>query len=403
MQSENNQLLRNHSRPALALYPLAHLAVEVYNSTLSIMWPLFAVRFGLTYGTIGLLTTIFRGSMTLPQLGFAALADRHGSRLLGVWGLLWMAAGMSLVGLAPSVGALALILALAPLGSAAFHPAGTAHMSQALPRRRGLAVALFMLGGSLGMSLGPVLGAWLFERRGLGASPWFMPLGLGVALLMLALVPPDSSSVKRQASADGPRDPIPRTVFLVMGASISVSWIESGLSSYLPLLITGRGLPLSTASQVLFAFSAAAAAGIFVGGALSDRMPRWQVIMVALIFTAPLHAGTLLVAGRGPLLVPAGLGFVSALSHPAFVALAQELMPSRTSLAAALTMGISWVLGSLGVAVTGALADHVGMQSALLLNSALPLAGLACMFAVHRLSGRAAPLPGARRAGKPAL
>jgi MFS family permease len=109
MDSENKSIHTSGSRLslALALYPLAHLAVEVYNSILSIMWPLLTARFGLTYSAVGLLTMLFRGPMTLPQLAFAPLSDRHGSRRPAVCGLVWMAVGMSLVGLAPNVGVLA--------------------------------------------------------------------------------------------------------------------------------------------------------------------------------------------------------------------------------------------------------------------------------------------------------
>lgn len=376
--------------PALILYPLAHLAVEVYNSMVSIMWPLFMARFHLTYGAIGLLTMVFRGSMTLPQLGFAAIADRQGSRVLGIAGLVVMAAGMSLVGLAPSVAVLAMILALAPLGSAAFHPAGTAHMSRALARRRGTAVALFMVGGTLGSSLGPVLGAWLYTRWGLGASPWLMPLGLGIAGLMLLFVAPDGKAAAQRPLAAASRSPIPWPFFLLMAACVGQSWLESSLASYLPLLYTARGLPLGTASQVLFAFSAMGAAGVLVGGALSDRVPRWRVVVLAQALSAPLFAGTLLLGGHWALLAPAGLGFVSALSHPVTVAMGQEMLPDRTSLASALTMGISWVIGSVGVTFTGFLADRIGMQTALLAVTAVPVVGMACMLALQGLLRRPA-------------
>ncbi len=375
----------SHVGPALVLYPLGHLAVEIYNSMLSILWPVLAQRFALAYGAIGLLNMVFRGSMTLPQLGFAPLVDRHGGRLLAAWGLVWMGVGMSLVGIAPSVAVLALVLALAPLGSAAFHPAATAHMSQAAPRRRGTAVAILMIGGSVGMSLGPILGAWLCEHRGLSATPWLIPLALVVALLMLILIPADGHSAARRALANRATGPIPRAMFLLMVAAVAQAWIETGVSSYLPLVLTGRGVPLTVASQALFAMSAAAAAGVFVGGALSDRVPRWQVIVLAEALTVPFYAGTLLLGGRWVLAATASLGFVSALSHPTTVAMGQELMPDRLSLASALTMGISWVIGSLGAALTGVLADHIGMHSALLLNTGLPLIGMICMFGAWRL------------------
>ncbi len=268
------ELPQGRLNPALVLYPLAHLAIELYNAMLSVMWPLFAARFGLGYGAIGALNLVFRGSMTLPQLGFAALGDRLGSRVIGIAGLVVMAVGMSLAGLAPNVALLAGVLALAPMGSAAFHPAGTSYMSRALSRRRGTAVGLFMVGGTIGLSLGPVLGAWLFSRRGLGASPWFLPLGLGMALVMLWLMPHDDRIAARRVEAGRPGTRIPLTIVLLMVACVCQSWLENSLFSYLPLVYTARGLSLTTASQVLFAFSALEGAGVLAGGALSDRWPR---------------------------------------------------------------------------------------------------------------------------------
>ena len=386
--SDNSLALPTRSGAALILYPLGHLAVEIYNGMLFIMWPVLTARFGLTYSLIGLLTMLFRGGMTLPQLGFASLVDRHGGRLLAVWGLAWMALGMSLVGIVPSVALLVIILTLAPLGSAAFHPAATAHMSRALPRRRGTAVAFLMVGGSIGMSLGPIVGAWLCERPGISASPGLIPIGLAIALLMYWLIPADGQRAGQQVANARPVGPIPAPVFLLMVAVIGQAWIESAIGAYLPLLLTERGVSLGLASRVFFAMSAAACAGLFVGGALSDRMPRWRVIVLAEAFTVPCYIGAVLLRGQGVLVATAGLGFVSALSQPTAVAMGQELMPERLSLASALTMGISWVIGSLGAALTGILADHLGMQTALLANAGLPLLGMGCMLMAWRLGQR---------------
>ncbi|MGQ9681456.1 MAG: MFS transporter [Anaerolineae bacterium] len=380
--------------PALVLFPLGHLAVEIYNTMLSVMWPFLAVRFGLTFGAIGLLGTLFRTTMTLPQLAFAGVADRRGSRGLGISGLAWMAAGMSLVGLAPSVPVLAILLFLAPLGSAAFHPAGTAYMSRLLGRRRGTAIAFFMIGGSLGSALGPLVGAGLYQRWGIGASPWLLPFGLLMAVAMAFAIPQDRPQTHARVSSAPSAAPIPPAVYALVAASVCVSWVENSIAQYLPLLYTGRNLPLSTASQALSAFSLAACGGILVGGILSDRMPRWQVVLLSQALTVPLHLGALLLGGPALILIPGALGFAAALSHPTVVALAQELMPERTSLAAALTMGGSWLLGSLGVLVAGFLADRIGMQRALLVNTAAPLVGMASILLVRRLMAqRAEPSP----------
>jgi len=387
--NDNGSSPRDGLDPALFLYPLAHLAVEVYNSMLSVMWPLFVSRFGLAFGALGLLTMIFRGSMTLPQIGFAALADKYGSRLMAVAGLLCMAIGMSLAGLAPSLVVLVVILILAPLGSSAFHPAGTAHMSRAMPHRRATAVALFMVGGTVGMSLGPLIGAQVYGRLGLAASPVFLPLGLGVALLMFLFIRADRPRPRRRQMAVAD-DPIPPTIGFLMVVAIMQAWVETGLQSYLTVFLTGRGESLVAASQALFAYSASAAGGIVLGGALSDRVPRWRVIVLSLLLCMPFYAGTLTLGARWLLLASAGLGFVSSLSQPVVVAYGQELMPNRTGLASALTMGMSWVIGSVGVVLTGLLADRIGLQPALLLNTGLPIVGIASILSLRRVSRRKA-------------
>ena len=374
MRSGNDNVpVQNRLEPALFLYPLAHLAIEVYNSMLSVMWPLFIARFGLSFSALGMLTMVFRGAMTLPQLGFAPLADRIGSRRVAIGGLLCMATGMSLTGLSPSLGVLAVLLALAPLGSAAFHPAGIAHMSRCMPRYLASAVALFMIGGTLGMSLGPVFGAQIYGRFGLMASPGFLPLGLIVALLMIVFIRADRPAAQRRHAAARQAGTIPSAIFFVMAVVITQAWVETGFQSYIATLVTGRGESLVQASQALFAYSATAALGILLGGALADRVPRWWVIVLS---------------GQGMLLASAMLGFSASLSHPVAVAMGQELMPDRTSLASALTMGVSWVLGTVGVVLTGLLADHIGLQTSLLLNAALPTIGIVCTLAVRRLGQR---------------
>lgn len=373
-----------HTR-ALFLLPLGHLAIEIYNTMLSVMWPLFAAQFGLAYGAVGLLSTLYRTTMTLPQLGFAALADRRGSRGLAICGLAWMAVGMSLVGVAPNVAILALVLALAPLGSAAYHPAGTAYMSRTLPRRRGTSVALFMIGGTLGCALGPLIGAWLYGRHGVGTSPWLMPMGLLMAAVIAVLIPGDRPAAGIHTPYQQTGGRLPPAVLLLVAISVCISWMENSITAYLPLYYTGRALSLGLASQALFAFSTAAAGGIFLGGTLSDRVPRWRILLVGQVLTLPLHLGMVLARGPWLVLAPAALGFASSLSHPTLVALAQEMMPQRTSLAAALTMGVSWVLGSFGAMATGFLADYLGMQQALLLNTGLPMIGAICVLAVRHV------------------
>jgi MFS transporter, FSR family, fosmidomycin resistance protein len=88
--------------------------------------------------------------------------------------------------------------------------------------------------------------------------------------------------------------------------------------------------------------------------------------------------------------MPVAMGAMAASAYPVTVAMAQEMMPDRLALASSLCMGISWVIGSLGAALTGVLADAIGMQTALALNAALPLVSLTCIAVLRSRTGRRA-------------
>jgi len=90
------------------------------------------------------------------------------------------------------------------------------------------------------------------------------------------------------------------------------------------------------------------------------------------------------------LTVPIGLILSSA--FPAIVVYAQDLLPGRTGTVAGLFFGLAFGMGSVGAAVLGALADHVGIAFVYQICAFLPLIGLlaALLPDVHRERAAAA-------------
>jgi len=60
------------------------------------------------------------------------------------------------------------------------------------------------------------------------------------------------------------------------------------------------------------------------------------------------------------LTVPIGLILASA--FPAIVVYAQDLLPGRTGMVAGLFFGLAFGMGSVGAAVLGKVADHIGID-----------------------------------------
>jgi FSR family fosmidomycin resistance protein-like MFS transporter len=112
-------------------------------------------------------------------------------------------------------------------------------------------------------------------------------------------------------------------------------------------------------------------------GVLADRLGRKTVITASLVLSIP--AVALYVALPGPLafLWAVLVGGLAGSTAPLTLMLAQELMAGRAGLASGLIMGLAFVTGAIGVPITGAIADHIGLQGALGLQVAVVAATVA--------------------------
>ena len=112
--------LRN--RPLMTLM-LGHFTVDTYVGLLPVLYPLLIERFALDYKTVGLVSLAYSGVASLVQPFFGWIADRYGTRLIGL-ALIWTATVFATVGFAPSFPVLLLLAAAAGVGSGMYHPFG---------------------------------------------------------------------------------------------------------------------------------------------------------------------------------------------------------------------------------------------------------------------------------------
>src|SRR5262249_24341274 len=157
-------------------------------------------------------------------------------------------------------------------------------------------------------------------------------------------------------------------------------YLASLTSFYTFYLIEHFQVSVRDSQLYLFIFLASAAAGSLIGGPLGDRLGSkyiiWASILGVLPFTLILpHANLFWTA---VLTVPIGLIIASA--FPAIVVYAQDLMPGRTGAVAGLFFGLAFGMGSVGAAVLGKLADHVGIDLIYAICAFLPLIGLLAAF-----------------------
>lgn len=129
--------------------------------------------------------------------------------------------------------------------------------------------------------------------------------------------------------------------------------------------------------------------GGLVGGALSDRIGRRAVMAISLIATAPLLVlfGSIESAWG---LVPLALGgFTLFLAAPVSIVMAQEMFPSRASLASSMVTGMAWGTAGLSMTLIGAIADKIGLAQTLSASVGLFLIALVAIWALPAQPPRA--------------
>jgi FSR family fosmidomycin resistance protein-like MFS transporter len=370
----------------LILLTLAHGLVDAFGAFVQPLWPDLKRSLALEDGSIQWAYVLWGLATSVSQLGFGYWGDR---RPRG-W-LLWAgpAVGvlcLSLVGLAPNLASLSSLLILGGLGIAAFHPEAAALAGSCVPNDRSRAMSVFAVGGYLGQAAGPIYSGVITTHFGLKALVWSLVWGLPLlVLLILGLRPPARVATTGQARivvslADLVRGRGPAVTMVLLIGTLRVI-PALGVPVALSYLLKERGYSNEFIGIVQSAFLAGIGAGslgcaLFVRRGIERRV-LWQLplLVAPLVWLCPLiNAQALLpCVSIGGLLLGATM--------PILVSYGQRLMPEGQRIASSITMGLTWGLGNVLVALTISLANRLRMPELAFSISALACAGSSLLCA----------------------
>jgi FSR family fosmidomycin resistance protein-like MFS transporter len=366
------------------------------------MYPLLMVSLSLDYGRVGLVGTLFICTASLSQPFFGYLADRIPTRFLAAGGIAWIATLMGLVGFAWDYTSLIVLVCLAALGNGAFHPQGAMNASMVSGRQRASGVSIFLLGGTIGFAVAPLIVAAILSQLGAkGALVMTVPGLLAATAVWISMSRHEgrerNEAEERRSLAGRSRGAAVQAGASLAGLAVLVlivalrSWPYQALTSYIPLLVNSRYAEVSAASMAdasgtLFAYLAGAACGMLGGGLLADRLGRIRTCTVTLLITAPAVYFFLQSGGPIALALAAVAGFMVEASHPVTVVMAQEMLPRSTGLASGLILGLAFVAGGIGAFFTGLIADRWTLYTALVSLAIFPLAAAVLCLVLYRVS-----------------
>lgn len=366
----------------------AHALHDGCTDLVYVMLPVWHSEFGLGYAALGLLRTLFSGTMAALQIPSGMLTQRLGAAPVLALGTALVGVGYLVAGASSGLALLAVALALGGAGASTQHPIGSSMIAQAFAGPRSLkALGAYNFAGDIGKMAVPAAASLL-----LVVLPWRQAVSLigGAALLaavvIFTLAPRSAAEAAprpgRAGSGSGPAE----TDRLAFTTLLSVGMLDSAARmaflTFLPFLLTAKGASLPAIGGALTAVFAGGAAGKLVCAFLGARIGAVATVWLTEAATAlgivallplPLEAALVLLPIVGVALNGTSsvlYGSVPELVAPAARVRAFSIFYTGTVGAGAVAPALYGMLGD-AVGVTTAL---VGVAVMVLLN--VPLVGL---------------------------
>jgi MFS transporter, FSR family, fosmidomycin resistance protein len=358
---------------------VGHWVHDTYTAFLAPMLIVFKETLGLSNTQAGLLA-VFMQEASLLQPVIGGLADRFDARYFVILAPAVTGFAMSMLGVAPSYLALAILLTIAGVSSACMHAVGPVMTGNVSGKKLGLGMSIWMVGGEAGRFVGPLVIGISIPLMGQARMPWLMIGGLLTSAALFFALPADRRSVRGLARGQSSlRQELKgkgRLLAPLLGVIVASVTMSAALVTYLPVLLHDAGESFWLASVSLAVLQAAGIAGAFLGGTLSDRLGRRTMIFLSIVPTSVLMFVFLAVDGwwRFPLLVL--LGFTSLSITPVIMALVQESFPKNRALANGFYMALSFAVRSLVIIAVGRMGDLWSLQMAFAVAAVVPLAAL---------------------------
>jgi len=384
MQPATNQTQARSSYSPLLV--LGHTVNDMYSNLLAGLLPVLIVAFGLSYMLAGLAALVFNAFSSVLQPFLGRWFDRtHATWLLEI-GLALNCICMSFVGISQHYVVLLFLLGTAGLGTASFHPPAFSTVVKAGSSRKGQAMGFFIAGGNTGFFLGPIVAGLLLTAYGLHGTLLLLPIGLITALVLLKarVTARTQSSITDVIPTQTPANK--RLVGLLASITACRSTTITVAETFLPVYFVARGESLVVATALASVWLGIGILGQFAGGYISDRIGGFPVIASSLLIGTPLFLAFLLTSGLTSIIFLVLAGVVLYTSWTVIVVMASEAAPQNVGTVSGLMLGLAVGIGGFAALGFGALADRIGLQSALITMTTFLFVGGALAFMIPKFS-----------------
>lgn len=359
-----------------------HGLTHWYTATFYILLPLIGKEFGLSYTEIGLIMTVQHLAGAISNIPGGMIVDMVGKKgYLMATSLFWVGFPYALMSFSRSFWTLLACVTLVGIGNNLWHPAAIPTLAYRYPERRGLVLSFHGMGGNLGEAIAPlVIGALLawFSWRTvvvINVVPGLMMSALILLMLGVLSVTRDEHAINAVAGAQGVKQYLRdfagllrnKSLMLIGASSCFRTMTQAGLLTFLPVYLAYE-LDYSpfAVGICLTVLQVAGFIAAPVGGHLSDKWGRKQVIMSSMLLSGAMIVG-MAFAGKSMWFVVfvALVGFFLYAMRAVLQAWTIESVPPNLAGAG---VGLQFGFTSLGAAISpaifGLIADNYDIYKA---------------------------------------
>ena len=140
----------------LVVLSLGHLIADMGQGAIPLLLPYLKEIFALNYFQTGLIILATNFASSIIQPAFGLISDRYQCLWLLPLGCFAAMAGTALIGFVPNYYVLLMVVLIAGLGSASYHPEASKAVHYLSGAKKATAMSVFSVGGNLGAALGSV-------------------------------------------------------------------------------------------------------------------------------------------------------------------------------------------------------------------------------------------------------
>jgi FSR family fosmidomycin resistance protein-like MFS transporter len=375
---------KDAERRALGVACSAHALHDGYTDLVYVMLPIWQGEFGLGFAALGLMKTVFSGTLAGFQIPAGFLAERFGAAPVLALGTALAGLGYFFAGISVGVATLVMALFLGGLGASTQHPLASSLIAHAFAGSRSLkALGTYNFAGDIGKMTLPAAAALLFV-----VLPWRQSLmllgGLGaVAAIAIFVAMPrfgDLAPVTQGKDEDSARGHGVASAYgfpLLLSVGIIDSATRMAFLTFLPFVLTAKGASLQTVGLALTLVFAGGAAGKLVCALIGARVGAVATVWLTEVVTAlgivsllplPLEAALVLLPVVGVAL--------NGTSSVLYGSVPELVEPGKRQRAFSIFYTGTIGAGAVSPAIYGLLGDMVGVTTALVVVAALVLVTL---------------------------